>query len=163
MYLLPEVNLQLRPTILALRPGTRIVSHDWDMGDWKPDRTMELAVPDKTIGLEKSSRVHLWIVPARVEGLWCGTQGRRRATLRLRQAFQFVAGEIEVDGEPLGAVSGGIEGSAVSLALRRFVGAPACKRGGRRVAHARGRRRPVASEGPRVEGGEAGAPRAPAG
>ncbi|MBK7661603.1 MAG: class I SAM-dependent methyltransferase [Betaproteobacteria bacterium] len=53
MYLLPEVNLQLRPALLALRPGTRIVSHDWDMGDWKPDRTETIDVPDKAIGLEK--------------------------------------------------------------------------------------------------------------
>lgn len=89
MYLLPEVNLQLRPSLLALRPGTRIVSHDWDMGDWIADRSMELAVPDKSIGLAKSSRVHLWIVPARVEGLWCGSQGKRRATLRVRQVLSF--------------------------------------------------------------------------
>jgi len=39
MYLLPEVNLQLRPSLLALKPGTRLVSHDWDMGDWQPDQT----------------------------------------------------------------------------------------------------------------------------
>ena len=39
MYLLPEVNLQLRPRLLDLKPGTRIVSHDWDMGDWLPDRS----------------------------------------------------------------------------------------------------------------------------
>ena len=69
MYLLPQVNLQLRPAILALRPGTRIVSHDWDMGDWKPDRTVTLPVPDKKLGLEKSSKVHSWVVPAPVDGL----------------------------------------------------------------------------------------------
>ncbi len=65
MYLLPEVNLQLRPRLLALRPGTRIVSHDWDMGDWKPDRVITVDVPDKPIGREKSSRLFLWTVPAR--------------------------------------------------------------------------------------------------
>jgi SAM-dependent methyltransferase len=64
MYLLPEVNLQLRPRLLALRPGTRIVSHDWDMGDWRPDRTIVVDVPDKKVGREKSSRLHLWTVPA---------------------------------------------------------------------------------------------------
>jgi SAM-dependent methyltransferase len=63
MYLLPEVNLQLKPRLRKLRPGTRIVSHDWDMGpDWPPDRTIEVDVPDKPIGREKKSRVHLWIV-----------------------------------------------------------------------------------------------------
>jgi SAM-dependent methyltransferase len=65
MYLLPEVNLQLKPRLLALKPGTRIVSHDWDMGDWKPDRTIEVDAPDKPIGREKRSKLHLWIVPPR--------------------------------------------------------------------------------------------------
>jgi SAM-dependent methyltransferase len=63
MYLLPEINLQLRPRLQALKPGTRIVSHDWDLGDWKPDQTSLVPVPDKQVGLEKSSRVHLWVVP----------------------------------------------------------------------------------------------------
>jgi hypothetical protein len=62
LYLLPEVNLQLRPKLQKLRKGTRIVSHDWDMGDWKPDRTVEVNAPDKTIGREKKSRIHLWVV-----------------------------------------------------------------------------------------------------
>jgi SAM-dependent methyltransferase len=62
LYLLPEVNLQLRPRLQKLKPGTRIVSHDWDMGDWKPDRTIVVDAPDKKIGREKSSRIHLWIV-----------------------------------------------------------------------------------------------------
>ena len=62
MYLLPEVNLQLRPKLQKLVPGTRIVSHDWDMGDWAPDRTVTVDAPDKPIGREKTSKLHLWIV-----------------------------------------------------------------------------------------------------
>ena len=62
LYLLPEANLQLRPRLRKLKPGTRIVSHDWDMGDWKPDRTIEVDAPDKPIGREKKSRIHLWVV-----------------------------------------------------------------------------------------------------
>ena len=62
MYLLPEVNLQLKPKLLALKPGTRIVSHDWDMGDWKPDGTVTVDAPDKPIGREKVSKLHLWVV-----------------------------------------------------------------------------------------------------
>jgi SAM-dependent methyltransferase len=62
MYLLPEVNLQLRPKLQKLKRGTRIVSHDWDMGDWKPDRTVTIDAPDKPIGREKTSKLHLWIV-----------------------------------------------------------------------------------------------------
>ncbi len=86
MYLLPEVNLQLRPKLLALKPGTRIVSHDWDMGEWKPDRTREVDAPDKPVGLEKKSRVHLWTVPAQLGGTWCAKQ----AVLRLEQSFQVL-------------------------------------------------------------------------
>jgi SAM-dependent methyltransferase len=62
MYLLPEFNMQLRPHLQKLKPGTRIVSHDWDMGDWKPDATVVVDVPDKKVGLEKKSRIHLWVV-----------------------------------------------------------------------------------------------------
>ncbi|MDB5873580.1 MAG: hypothetical protein JWQ07_3022 [Ramlibacter sp.] len=94
MYLLQEVNLQLRPRLLALKPGTRIVSHDWDMGDWKPDRTTVVPVPDKQVGREKSSKVHLWVVPARVEGLWCGTGLLRDASLKLAQAYQAFDGTL---------------------------------------------------------------------
>jgi len=65
MYLLPEVNLKLRPRLQALKPGTRIISHDWDMGDWKPDRVVTLDVPNKPYGLEKVSRLYLWTVPPR--------------------------------------------------------------------------------------------------
>jgi SAM-dependent methyltransferase len=89
MYLLPEVNLQLRPKLLALKPGTRIVSHDWDLGDWKPDRTRVVDAPDKSVGLEKKSRVHLWTVPAQLGGLWCA----KGAALRLEQSFQNLRGE----------------------------------------------------------------------
>ena len=85
MYLLPAVNLQLRPRLLALKPGTRIVSHDWDMGDWEPDATRVIAVPDKLVGHEKLSRVHLWRVPARFEGLWCGADG---TGLHVTQRYQ---------------------------------------------------------------------------
>ena len=92
MYLLPEVNFQLRPSLLALKPGTRVVSHDWDMGDWKPDRTTVVSVPNKAVGLEKSSKVHLWTVPARVEGLWCAAGLLRGASIALTQKYQTFEG-----------------------------------------------------------------------
>ena len=84
MYLLPAVNLQLRPALLKLAPGTRIVSHDWDMGDWAPDQSLTLDVPDKSIGREKKSTLHLWRVPADMAGRWCGPSGQ----LLLAQRFQ---------------------------------------------------------------------------
>ena len=88
MYLLPEVNLQLRPALLSLKPGTRVVSHDWDMGDWMPDRTVVVPVPDKQVGLDKSSKVHLWVVPAKADGLWCGAGPLSGTSLRLAQRYQ---------------------------------------------------------------------------
>lgn len=94
MYLLQEVNLQLRPSLLALKPGTRIVSHDWDMGDWSPDRTTVVPVPNKAVGREKSSKVHLWTVPARVDGLWCAAGLLRGASIRLTQKYQAFEGTL---------------------------------------------------------------------
>jgi SAM-dependent methyltransferase len=85
MYLLPEVNLQLRSRLLALKPGTRIVSHDWDLGDWPPDRTLTVAVPEKAVGLDKHSRLHLWTVPSPVHGRWCGPAGQ---VLDITQRYQ---------------------------------------------------------------------------
>ncbi len=94
MYLLREVNLQLRPSILALKPGTRIVSHDWDMGDWLPDRTRVVDVPDKKVGLEKFSRLHLWTVPAKVAGRWCGVGAQRGWMLEFQQQYQVAQGRL---------------------------------------------------------------------
>ena len=112
MYLLPEVNLRLRPELLKLRPGTRVVSHDWDMGDWQPDQTTVLPVPDKKVGLEKFSRVHLWVVPAPVEGLWCGPAG---AQLRVAQRYQVFTGNLSA-GDRSRAVVGNIQGTTLRLA-----------------------------------------------
>ncbi|MBC7648269.1 MAG: class I SAM-dependent methyltransferase [Vitreoscilla sp.] len=94
MYLLPNMNLALRPSLLALKPGTRIVTHDWDMGDWKPDRTTVVPVPNKVVGFEKSSKIHLWTVPARVDGLWCAAGLLRGASIRLTQKYQTFEGTL---------------------------------------------------------------------
>jgi hypothetical protein len=109
MYLLPDVNLALRPKLLQLRPGTRVVSHDWDMGEWQPDRTIKVDVPDKPVGLEKSSRIHLWTVPARIEGTWCGSGKAKGATLSITQEFQRFRGEL-ARGEERTGFEGRIEG-----------------------------------------------------
>ena len=69
-YLLPDMNLKLRPKILALTPGTRVVAHDYHMGDWLPDQRETLEVPEKKVGLEGVSYVYLWHVPAQVAGRW---------------------------------------------------------------------------------------------
>lgn len=115
MYLLPEFNLRLRPSVLALKPGTRIVSHDWDMGDWQPDQTTVLSVPDKVVGREKSSKVHLWIVPAPVQGLWCGAAALRGRSLDLAQRYQVVSGTLADRGRPR-SVEGRLRGSTLDVA-----------------------------------------------
>ena len=69
-YLLPSMNEQLRPKILALKPGTRLVAHDYAMGEWDPDDSDTLIVPEKTVGDPGKSYIFFWIVPARVAGRW---------------------------------------------------------------------------------------------
>ncbi|MFT3720726.1 SAM-dependent methyltransferase [Pseudorhodoferax sp.] len=112
MYLLPDVNLALRPRLLALRPGTRIVSHDWDLGDWKPDRTTVVEVPDKQVGLQKSSRVHLWTVPAQVHGLWCGSGVLRGTRFAVEQHYQTFRATM-TRGERVRAYEGTIQGDTL--------------------------------------------------
>ena len=120
MYLLPEVNLKLRPKLLRLRPGTRIVSHDWDMGDWRPDKTVTLDVPEKKIGLEKTSKAHLWVVPARMEGRWCRKGVKTGGPeLRLRQEYQDLGGELTL-GETQKTVKGTIRGFQANLGAVRL-------------------------------------------
>ena len=71
LYLFRELNIKLAPRILAqLRPGARVVSHDWDLGDWPPDHQETMPAPDKPVGIDRTSRVYLWYVPAKVEGRW---------------------------------------------------------------------------------------------
>jgi hypothetical protein len=94
LYLLPDVNLKLRPSLLALKPGTRVVSHDWDMGDWKPDKSVTIPVATKTVGTRKASDVHLWIVPTDVDGLWCGTGNATGTKMTITQQYQRATGTV---------------------------------------------------------------------
>jgi hypothetical protein len=84
MFLLPSINMKLRPTILDMRPGTRIVSNTFTMEDWQPDQSE--TVPD----CSSWCTAHLWIVPAKVAGAWQLPQG----TLTLTQEFQMVSGTL---------------------------------------------------------------------
>jgi hypothetical protein len=96
LYLLPRLNLKLRPKILMLRPGTRVVSHDFRMGDWKPDLTETVY-----------RNVHLWVVPAQVAGRWQLVMGGRQFSLAIEQTFQEFKGHAgEGDGaKPLRATA----------------------------------------------------------
>lgn len=111
MYLLPEVNLKLRPALLQLAPGTRIVSHDYDLGDWWPDESWTVDAPEKTIGREKKSLLHRWVVPARAGGLWCGGAGTQ---LRLTQQYQAVQA-LWQQGDKAWALQGRLEGRQLRL------------------------------------------------
>ncbi len=123
LYLLPDVNIALRPKILAeLKPGTRVLSHDYDMREWRPDAEETIPAPDKTVGMRKESMVYLWIVPARVEGEWTfelSSGGKtRRTRLVLQQRFQFVSGSVELTGQGDVPVSHGrLRGEELRLLL----------------------------------------------
>jgi hypothetical protein len=96
LYLLPEVNISLRPRILEqLRPGARVVSHDWDMGDWEPDAKVEVDAPGKEVGAHPKSTVYLWVIPANVAGPWKSRLGAGgELELELTQKFQRVGGTV---------------------------------------------------------------------
>jgi Methyltransferase domain len=96
LYLLPEVNIALRPRILEqLRPGARVVSHDWGMGDWTPDAKIEVDAPGKEVGAEQKSTLYLWIVPAKVDGAWRSRLGAGgELELELKQKYQRIEGTV---------------------------------------------------------------------
>ena len=83
LYLMPHLNLQLRPTLLKMKPGTRVVSHAFTMGDWEPDETMQ----------HEYSRAYYWMVPAQVAGDWVitGLEGGP-VRLKMNQTFQLIGG-----------------------------------------------------------------------
>jgi hypothetical protein len=85
MFLLPSINMRLRPKILDLKPGTRIVSNSFDMEDWQPDETASI-----TEDCTSWCKAMLWIVPAKVEGTWQMPEGN----LTLKQDFQMVSGTL---------------------------------------------------------------------
>ena len=119
MYLLPRVNLELRPKLLALKPGTRIVSHDFSMGDWKPDVHEELEAKDKYAGQGGRSDIYLWIVPARAAGVWNSRlQVRGKATpyeFTLQQEFQSVSGSVRIGGRTAAIENAKLEGDRLSF------------------------------------------------
>lgn len=108
LYLLPAVNMRLRPTVLALKPGTRVVSHDFDMGDWPPDRRIE--VPDE------GSTIYLWVVPANVAGRWRVTgPGEPGYDVMLEQRFQMLSGAIRRGGAETPIREGRVAGDRVTF------------------------------------------------
>jgi hypothetical protein len=104
MFLLPEINLKLRPKILNLRPGTRIVSNTFDMGEWSPDQTETVQE-----GCTNWCTAHLWIVPAKVDGTWQLPQGE----LTLKQQFQTVSGSLKTGNSTSQITNGKLLGNEI--------------------------------------------------
>jgi SAM-dependent methyltransferase len=117
LYLSPAINLKLRPTLLAMRPGTRIVSNSFDMADWKPDRQVEA-----TVG---NTRAFLWIVPSRLDGDWKFAEvgGEASFTLQLRQSFQRLEAS-PATGSRLAVQGGRVLGTRVEIAVEGLESAP---------------------------------------
>ncbi|HYF52891.1 MAG TPA: methyltransferase domain-containing protein [Salinarimonas sp.] len=120
MYLLTRVNADLRPRILnGLKPGTRVVSHAFNMGDWTPDRA------EKVDGRD----VYFWIVPAKVDGRWQMKAGNDEILLDMTQQFQKVQGVARLNGRYHTLQSVTLRGDEISFAIepregpaRRFTG-----------------------------------------
>lgn len=120
MYLLPEVNLMARPKLLAtLKPGTRIVAHDYDMGEWRPDLALTLDAPDKPVGLDHKSKVFYWVVPAKASGKWRwqlpGEGKPQNFELALNQMFQSVEGTLSVDGSKVAIEEPRLSGTQITF------------------------------------------------
>ena len=103
MFLLPDINLKLRPKLLNLRPGTRIVSNSFTMGEWQADETA-----DVKNGCASYCTAYLWIVPAKVDGTWQLPQGE----LTLKQTFQMVSGILKT-GNSAAPLNGKVTGDQI--------------------------------------------------
>jgi SAM-dependent methyltransferase len=115
LYLLPSLNVKLRPTILKMKPGTRVVSHAFNMDDWQPDQTE--SVDGRT--------AYFWIVPARVEGTWkwnVAGSGPREYELTARQQYQQVEGIVRLDGKMGQFRNAKLEGDRLSFSVIELTG-----------------------------------------
>ena len=109
MFLLPQINLKLRPKILALRPGIRVVSNSFDMEDWKADARSDLS---SDAGCNTSwCTALLWIVPARVAGSYKLPQGE----LTLKQEFQMLSGTLSAEGKTFALEDGKVRGEEITF------------------------------------------------
>ena len=109
LFLLPDINLKLRPKILDMKPGTRIVSNTFTMGEWQDDAT---ATVDESQGCSYYCTAHLWIVPAKVAGTWQMAQGDQ---LTLTQEFQMLGGSLKSGDKSLPLRSGRMRGDVISF------------------------------------------------
>ena len=106
LYLLPEINYQLRPIILKMKPGTRVVSHDFDMVEWEPDAVTQTA----------RSKAMMWVVPADVAGNWTFEPAQGAAfNVRLDQIFQRIGGVRRMGGQEQALVGAQLQADRLSF------------------------------------------------
>lgn len=121
MFLLPSINLQLRPRLLDLKPGTRIVSNTFSMSDWEPDYKVAIEVNYPENSFEDRTeddwnhwnKALLWIVPAKVEGVWKFQGG----TLTLWQKFQMLDGNYVTENKVTNITDGRINGASITFSI----------------------------------------------
>lgn len=117
-YLLHSVNLRLRPMLFEqLKPGTRIVTHDFDFANWPPDQKITIDVPDKAYGPPRSD-IMLWVIPANFAGVWRWSLAGATYEARLEQKFQMIVGAALTQGQPAPLAEARVKGDAVSFALK---------------------------------------------
>jgi hypothetical protein len=110
MYLLPELNMRLRPTILNMKPGTRVASHQFTMGDWEADETAEI----------EYRTAYLWIVPANVEGNWTFREegaGKTSFNVAMAQKFQRISGDATMGSNKNPLVGATLRGEEIKFAF----------------------------------------------
>ena len=123
-YLLPDVNRELMPKFLALKPGTRLVSHDYGIGDWPPDETIEIRAPEKTVGLGGLSKIMLFVVPANARGAWQsvlpGHDGEWR--FDFAQRYQVLESRVAAQGHALQVRGARLRGEEIKVVATGLVG-----------------------------------------
>ena len=123
-YLLPDFNKKLLPRLLALKPGTRIVSHDGEIGDWPADEKLEMRAPEKPVGVGGLSKVELWIVPADAAGDWIaeipGHGGRWRFSVK--QKYQVMEIDATTQGRDLLVRNSRLRGEEIKMVVTGIVG-----------------------------------------
>jgi len=125
LYLYPELNLRLRPKLFReLRPGTRIVSHEFDMDDWKPDNkgmVRNVKLYYKPLPAVKDTNYYYWVIPADVAGIWRSTfstsTGTQDYVLHLVQHFQEVSGNVNMNGKEIPIREARLVGDQLSFTL----------------------------------------------
>jgi len=120
MYLLPDVNLKVMPRLLQdLKPGARVVSHDYGMGAWTPDELIELTVPEKPVGPAGRTRILLWLIPANAQGDWTsdlpGAGGEW--TFRIKQQYQKLEADAQVAGRQMMVRGSRLRGEELKLVV----------------------------------------------